>query len=144
MNDPKCPFCGETMTASAPFYDKYGGKYTSYAKCGKCGAQGPLAKSNASIVAENRAIKNALKRPKQRPLRWAATVTMQLVYLEDVDKDDIIPAFNNTPDDKGVMHFITADLRNVCGSKSDYGKRWRAWASPPTSNERKETEWRKG
>ena len=55
-----------------------------------------------------------------------------------------VAAMRYLMNDKGAMHFITADLGNVCGSKSEYGKRWRAWASPPTSKERKETEWRKG
>lgn len=143
MSNPKCPFCGEVMKIGTPFFDKYSGKYSAHAKCWECGAQGPIARSGSSDIATNRAIKSAQFRPIQKPLRWASLDGMQVVWLEDADKQEVIPAFPEPVYDKGVMSFLTYNQEFITAEKADFGKRWRAWASQPTSKERKGTPWTK-
>lgn len=142
ISEPKCPYCGETMTAKAFFYDKYSRRYSGHAKCWSCGSQGPIAKGGTPNATINRAIKNALKRPLRKPLRWQQIEYMPVVWLEDNDKDDIIPAFPEPVKDQSVMCFLTAEQEFITAEKSDYGKRWRAWGGQPTEEERNETQWK--
>lgn len=141
MSDPRCPFCGAVMTARTAFYDKYSDVYNSHAKCWTCGAQGPIAKSNTSSGAANKALKNGMNRPRQRPLRWPMLEQARMVWLEDVDKEDVIPAFPEPASRKEALCFFTADKRFITAEKQDYCKRWRAWTSKPTSKEREEAKW---
>lgn len=142
MANPKCPFCGEVMKIGAPFFDKFSGKYSVHAKCWSCGAQGPIAKSGSPDIAMNRAMKNAQSMAKQKPLRWAALDKMQVVWLEDADKKEVVPAFPEPMVDRDTMTFQMYDQDIVYSRKEDFGKRWRAWESLPTSRERKETAWK--
>lgn len=143
MSNAKCPFCGVVMKTGTPFYDKYSGKYTSHAKCWGCGAQGPIAKSGSSSIVTNRAMKLASTRPYQKTLRFASLETMPVVWLEEVGKKEVVPAFPDPVHDRGMMSFQTSEQELVTVIKSDYGKRWRAWATQPTANERKGTAWTK-
>lgn len=142
MINPKCPFCDAEMKASAPFYDKYSGKYTSHAKCWECGAQGPLAKSGSSSIVTNRALRNALNRPLRKALRWQQIETYTVVWIEYVDKKEVIPVFPEPVYDKDVMCFLTAEQEFITLNKGDYGKRWRVWAKMPTEQERTATAWK--
>lgn len=143
MSDPICQFCGETMKVCTPFYDKFSGRYTAHAKCWACGAQGPMAKGYAPQAITNMAKKNVLNRPRQIPLRWVSLDKQMVVWLEDVDKRDVIPAFPEPRIDNETMTFLTYDQEFVHTTKADYSKRWRAWAVQPTSKERKEAPWAK-
>ena len=141
MDNPACPFCGEEMTAKATFFDRFSGKYSGHAKCWACGAQGPVAKGSAADVTINRAKKYALRRPLQRPLRWEVIGTLPVVWLEDIDKSAVLPAFPEPPAGGGFMSFLVKGIKIIHGSKNDYGKRWRAWAALPTQEERRSTKW---
>lgn len=141
MSNPKCPFCNGEMTVGTPFYDKHSGKYSSQAKCWKCGAQGPLAKSGSSSIVKNRALKSVLNRPLRRALQYRQLETFPVVYLEDKDKKDVLPAFPEPVHDRGVMCFLTAEQEFITAQKADYGKRWRAWPAMPTKEERSAQKW---
>lgn len=143
MNDPRCPFCGAVMTARTAFYDKFQDVYTSHAKCWTCGAQGPIAKSNTSSGATNKALKNGTNRPRQRPLRWPMLEQARMVWLEDVDKEDVIPALLVFMSGKEYVWLVIGETTSVLREKAHYGKRWRAWKSKPTSKEREEAKWGK-
>lgn len=141
MSEPMCPFCGEVMTAKSSFYDKWSGKHSSHAKCWACGAQGPVVKSGTSYGATNKALKNALNRPKQRPIRFPVLDMHPVVWLEDLGKKDVLAAFPVYGKDKSVMCFLTARLERITVARADYGSRWRAWATQPTERERREMPW---
>lgn len=141
MSEPRCPFCGEMMVIKSTFYDKYSGRHSGHAKCWGCGAQGPIAKGNTTEVTTNRALKLAISRPRSKPLLWASLKSMQVVWLEDVDKKEVIPAFTQPDKDKSVMYFMTANRSYIKAGKADYGRRWRAWPSQPTGKERTAAAW---
>lgn len=141
MNNPKCPYCGQTMTAAEPFFDKFSGSYSTYAKCWRCGSQGPMVKSSAAGCAQNRAMKHALHRPAQKPLRWQQLETLPIVWLEDNGERAVIPAFPCPVNDKNSIEFMTQEYELATARKTDYGKRWRAWAAQPTQEERSAAKW---
>lgn len=129
------------MTAKSPFFDRYSGNYSAHVKCWECGSQGPIVKGRVPHAVINHAFRQALKRPLQKPLRWQQLETLPVVWLEDVDKEEIIPAFPEPASRKEALCFFTADKRFITAEKSDYGKRWRAWSAMPTKKERIETKW---
>ena len=144
MNTPKCPYCGHTMTAADSFFDKFSDSYSTYAKCWRCGAQGPLAKSSTATGAQGKAMKHALKRPEQKPLRWKQIEELPIVWLEDNGVRAVIPALTCPVDDQSTRCFLTQeqeDTTHVIAVKSDYFKRWRAWAAQPTQEERSAAKW---
>ncbi len=143
MNNPKCPYCGQTMTAAEPFFDKFSGSYSTFAKCWRCGSQGPLIKSGAESCAQNRALKHALKRPEQKPLRWQQLETLPIVWLEERGAQAVIPALTSPSSDSSIMgfvkHGVTFDY--ITRKKAYYGRRWRTWATQPTQEERSAAKW---
>lgn len=141
MSEPMCPFCGEFMTAKSSFYDKWSGKHSSHAKCWACGAQGPIVKGSTSYAAINKAMKHALLRPKQRPIRFPALDLYPVVWLEDIDKKDTLAAFPKFTKDKSVVGFYTARHESITAARDEYGRRWRAWAAKPNERERREMPW---
>ena len=144
MNNAKCPYCGQTMTAAEPFFDKFdkfSGSYSTFAKCWRCGSQGPLVKSNTASGASTRAMKHALHRPQQKPLRWQELEALPIVWLEERGAQAVIPAFPCHVKDKGVMCFVTQEQEFVTSVKTDYGRSWRAWAAQPTQEERSAAKW---
>ena len=144
MDTPKCPYCGHTMTATDSFFDQYSGSYSTFAKCWRCGSQGPLVRSTTAAGAQGRAMKHALKRPEQKPLRWEQLETLPIVWLEDKDVRAVIPAFPCPVNDRSAFCFLTQKQDNAMlgtAEKIDYGKRWRAWAAQPTQEERSAAKW---
>lgn len=141
MNNPKCPYCGQTMTAAEPFFDKFSDSYSTYAKCWRCGSQGPMVKSSTASGAANRSMKHALHRPQQKPVRWQQLETLPVVWLEEKDERAVIPVFPCPVKDQSVMCFLTQDQEFVTAEKADYGKRWRAWAAQPSQEERSTAKW---
>lgn len=141
MDTPKCPYCGKTMTAAEPFFDKFSDSYSTFAKCWRCGSQGPLVRSSTATGAQGRAMKHALKRPEQKPLRWQQLEELPVVWLEDKDERAVIPAFPCPVNDKNVIGFMTQEYDLATAGKTDYGKRWRAWAAQPTQEERSAAKW---
>ena len=142
MNTPKCPYCGHTMTATDSFFDQYSGSYSTFAKCWKCGSQGPLVRSTTAAGAQGRAMKHALKRPEQKPLRWEQLKELPIVWLEDKDVRAVTPAFPCPINDKNVISFMTQEYQLATIEKTGYGKRWRAWAAQPTQEERSAAKWK--
>lgn len=141
MNNPKCPYCGQTMAAAEPFFDKFSGSYSTFAKCWRCGSQGPMIKSSTATGAQGRAMKHALHRPAQKPLRWQQLEELPIVWLEDNGERAVIPAFPCPGSKSGVMSFLTNEHEFVTSIKTDYGKHWRAWAAQPTQEERSAAKW---
>ena len=141
MSEPMCPFCGEVMTAKSAFYDKWSGKHSCHAKCWACGAQGPIVKSSTSYAAINKAMKYALLRPKQRPIRFPSLDMYPVVWLEYIGKKDTMAAFPRFPKDKSLMCFYTERHENITIARADYGSGWRAWAAKPNPRERREMPW---
>ena len=62
------------------------------------------------------------------------------VWLEDVDKADVILAIGGSSGG-GCKCFITVDDRSIAPHDCDYGVRWRAWTREPTAEQRRETHW---
>lgn len=62
------------------------------------------------------------------------------VWLEDVDKPEIIPAIYLEPL-CGRLGFIQPGRGMLYPSREDYGKRWRMWTSRPTDEQREATPW---
>lgn len=88
-----------------------------------------------------------LKEQEPRILSWREVkrldgIESPAVWLEDYDKIHVIPALGLTTgfmdDDKAAFRVRG---RTVTANCSDYGKRWRAWTSRPTQEQRKEVPW---
>ncbi|MBR1566758.1 MAG: hypothetical protein IJ649_08340, partial [Oscillospiraceae bacterium] len=64
-----------------------------------------------------------------------------VVWLEDVDKPTVVAGLV----DRVFIMTKVVNFRLVTGTVmadlSDYGDRWRAWTSCPTSEQRKDVEW---
>lgn len=86
-----------------------------------------------------------LREQRPRVLRLDEVIALnqgRVVWLEDIDKPDVIPGlldkvFTTTKvaDFQLVRKTVTADL-------DEYGKRWRCWSALPTVKERKEKRWK--
>jgi hypothetical protein len=86
-----------------------------------------------------------LREQRPRVLRLDEVIALNqggVVWLEDIDKPDVIPGLldkvfttTNVADFQLVRKTVTADL-------DEYGKRWRCWSAPPTVKERKEKRWK--
>lgn len=62
------------------------------------------------------------------------------VWLEDVDKSDVILAIGGSSAG-GSKCFITENDISIAPLDVEYNVRWRAWTSEPTHEQRKEVEW---
>lgn len=73
-------------------------------------------------------------------------INFDQIWLEDRDKEEVIPAVLFEFCEPGVFEFGVADGSPVavlvCPHLYDYGSRWRAWAHKPTDEERKAAEWK--
>lgn len=66
-----------------------------------------------------------------------------LVWLEDVDKEYVIPAmyFSATHGRIGFKLARDTPADKIYPLKREYNKRWRAWTKKPTNEQRKVTAW---
>lgn len=62
------------------------------------------------------------------------------VWLEDVDKEDVVLAIGGSSCG-GAKCFITEYDLGVSALDSEYGIRWRAWTAKPTIKMRKAVKW---
>lgn len=62
------------------------------------------------------------------------------VWLEDVDKADVILAIGGSSAGKAKC-FITANDMAIAPKDAEYGIRWRAWTVTPTGEQRKAVKW---
>jgi hypothetical protein len=73
-------------------------------------------------------------------------INFDLIWLEDRDKEEVIPAVLCEFCEPGVFEFGVTDGSPVavlvCPYLSDYCSRWRAWSQKPTDEERKAAEWK--
>lgn len=73
-------------------------------------------------------------------------INFDLIWLEDRDKEEVIPAVLGEINRPGVFCFIVPNPKLhsytvIHPDLLDYGSRWRAWAHKPTDEERKVAEW---
>lgn len=85
-----------------------------------------------------------LKESQPRVLSFDEVVELRTgdaVWLEDVDKSTVVAGLV----DRVFIMTKVVNFRLVTGTVmadlSDYGDRWRAWSSCPTSEQRKDVEW---
>lgn len=85
-----------------------------------------------------------LKESQPRVLSFDEVVELKagdVVWLEDVDKPTVVAGLV----DRVFIMTKVVNFRLVTGTVmadlSDYGDRWRAWTSCPTSEQRKDVEW---
>ena len=74
-------------------------------------------------------------------------INFDQIWLEDRDKEEVIPAVLGEINRPGVFCFIVPNYKLhsvtvIHPDLDDYGSRWRAWAHKPTDEERKAAEWR--
>ena len=89
-------------------------------------------------------MKHALHRPQQKPLRWQQLETLPIVWLEEKDVRAVFPAFPCPVNDRSTWCFLRQKQEYAmqgAAEKTDYGKRWRAWAAQPTQEERSAAKW---
>ena len=68
----------------------------------------------------------------------------EVVWLEDVDKEEIIPAFiDEIVDDvlNKYVYFCVNDVNDVFAFKDEYNKRWRALSGRPSDKVRYKEPW---
>lgn len=91
-----------------------------------------------------------LKEQEARVLEYSEIEKHPLVWLEDNDKEDVIPAlflqyngwsaeFEVQDPDKYVDAIVRSAM--VSAVKKMYGITWRAWTSRPTEEQRKAVKW---
>jgi len=61
-------------------------------------------------------------------------------WLEDIDKDEVIPAIGGSLAG-GARCFIDVYDRSIAALESEYNIRWRAWTQKPTQEEREVEPW---
>jgi len=85
------------------------------------------------------ALRDALDKPMQKPMTLDEIAKNSVVWLEDKGKENIIPAIvGYIIDHEIVLHSVKCSF---VPSLDEYGKRWRAWASRPTDEEREAAAW---
>lgn len=62
------------------------------------------------------------------------------VYLEDIDKEEILLAIGGASAG-GAKCFIDEHDRSIAAADSEYNIRWRAWSRKPNQHEREVTPW---
>ena len=130
MNNPKCPYCGAEMRVK--------NMYETVAFACSCGAMSPVKDTKEEALAA------ALRKTLQRPLTFSEISDMPVVFLEDIDKEDTLRALPLPlphHDRDCVIGFLTVEQASFAAYQSDYGKRWRAWKSQPTEDEREAAKW---
>lgn len=67
----------------------------------------------------------------------------EVVWLEDVDKEEIVPGVINEISDNEWDPYVCFDVgvNAVFGRKDEYNKRWRAWSNRPSDNVRYTEAW---
>lgn len=91
-----------------------------------------------------------LKEQEARVLEYSEIKKHPLVWLEDNDKEDVIPAlflqyngwtaeFSRQAPDKYVDTIVRS--AKVVSDERTYGITWRAWISHPTPEQMRETKW---
>ena len=85
-----------------------------------------------------------LKAQEPRVLALDEIHSNMTVWLEDVDKADVILAI--TESEFCALHglcmcFIASDNRRIAPLKREYGIHWRAWTSEPTDEQKKAVKW---
>ena len=110
--------------------------------CGDCPYQDNRVGCIRRVVNDAIAL---LKAQETRVLALDEIHSSMTVWLEDVDKADVILAI--TESEFYALHgmvrcFITSDNRRIAPSKREYGIRWRAWTSEPTDEMRKAVKWK--
>lgn len=67
----------------------------------------------------------------------------EVVWLEDVDKEEIVPGVINEISDNEWNSYVCFDVNvnSVFGMKDEYNKRWRAWSHRPSDNARYTEAW---
>ena len=135
MTEVKCPYCGTAMECERKVFDPYDETFDEdYAfRCPQCFAVSPLAETKEEAFAL------AMQRTLQKPLTLEEAKAMDVVWLEDNDKTHCIPALVCRYVDGDV--FFRGQRSRVTPLDTDYGKRWRAWASEPTDEERSAAAW---
>lgn len=134
MREPKCPICSRDMLLiTYPVKLMYGAKY----RC--CGWTSPAKMGGTKEEAIKHARAAAMKRKLQKPLTLDEIAKAGVVWLEDNDKEDIIPAIvGYVIDHEIVLHSVHCSFVSYL---DEYGIRWRAWASDPTIEEREAAPW---
>jgi hypothetical protein len=91
-----------------------------------------------------------LKEQEARVLEYSEIEKHPLVWLEDNDKEDVIPAlflqYNGWNAEFSVQapdEYVSPCVRSatVYADKNTYGIMWRAWTSHPTEEQRKAAKW---
>lgn len=91
-----------------------------------------------------------LKEQEPRVLEYSEFEKLPLVWLEDNDKEDVIPAlflqyngWNAKFSRQAPDEYVSTCVRSatVYADKNTYGIRWRAWTSRPTEEQRKAVKW---
>ena len=68
----------------------------------------------------------------------------EVVWLEDVDKEEIVPGIIGEISDNSLnpyVWFCIDSVNDVFGMKDEYNKRWRAWSGRPSDNVRYMEPW---
>ena len=86
------------------------------------------------------ALRDALDKPKQKPLTFKEARCAEHVYLEELDKKEMVSCLVDfsTRDFIGFVNCHGAHIVNVY---EYYGIRWRCWASRPADEEREAAAW---
>lgn len=88
------------------------------------------------------ALRDALDKPMQKPLTLEEVKCAEIVWLEDCDAKEIIPAI--VAKTKNIWDACSFDLscgRGISVSDFNYNILWRAWVSRPTDEEREAAAW---
>ena len=91
-----------------------------------------------------------LKEQEARVLEYSEIEKHPLVWLEDNDKEDVIPAlflqyngwsaeFSRQSPDKYVDTIVRS--AKVVADERTYGKTWRCWTSRPSEQQMRDTKW---
>ena len=130
----KCPYCGGEMKHRTEKVVDWAEVYRHNLKC-ECGATSPYADNLIN------AVKMAGLRPAKKPMTCSEVITLDVAWLEDIDKQEVIPAFPTLIYDRNMMFFKSANTDIITAKRGEYGIRWRAWASRPTDEERDAAPW---
>ena len=85
-------------------------------------------------------LEEALKAQVPRVLALDEIHRGMAVWLEDVDKADVILAIGGSSAGRAKC-FITENDISIAPKDAEYGIRWRAWTAEPTEEQRKEVKW---
>ena len=120
---------------------------TKQPKCGECpfnprpGRVWPYGciRGQGEVIA---AAQEALRTMEPRVLSLDEIHRGIVVWLEDIDKPDVILAIGGSSAG-GAKCFVTQNGRSIAPLDEDYGKLWRAWTHKPTDEQRRVMPWLK-